>query len=304
MKLLLIFFVLVSRSSAVTFNCTFGMSSSTIVGERYRCLTVPLNYTEEQRLTEVRGTHILGRNNSNVERLDLTSCTELTFIPQEINVFFPNLSVFMMNSCKLSVLQGNELNVHPHLELFTVNSNQITRIPGNFFALTPRLRYIDFGNNNLSHAGENLLENLAFLSHAYFHNNLCINFYVTNSSIGCLIGNLRRYCPDIIEPETTTITTDGTMPTTTPIIGPNFCDLHDTVCYLKDQNSLLLEQSSRILEQNVLLLEQNVGLIEQNTLLMEQTAELRTEVSAMKTQVGNIEEMLTELINLMPNPTP
>lgn len=244
MKVLLFLFAFFSSSYAVTFNCTFFVNSFTQLGNRYTCQVYSLFDLADERLTQVNGNHIAGRNHTHVQAVQFEFWNDLTFVPQGINDFFPDLRHLEFYSCSV-VLNGNELNEYTRLEGFRISYSQLERIPGNLFALTPDIRYINFAYNQIRHVGQNLLDHLQHVAAAYFEYNPCISYYTTNSSIHCLVGMLRLHCPDIEDFETTTIPNDGSTTTiiTTP---PPECDLHGTVCYIAQQNDILIQKVSSL----------------------------------------------------------
>lgn len=247
MKVLVFLLAICSVTNAVKFNCTFSVITHAVVGERYTCNAGILDYEQGQELTEVTGTHLLGRNNSNVVAVTINTQNALTFIPQAIHNFFPLIGALTIYNCNLTVLNEYDLQDYSNLEYVSFHYNRITRIPSGFFENTPRMRYMNFNYNQIKHVGENTIEPLFSLNHALFSGNSCINYSVTNSSFICLIGFLRVYCQDL-DYETITTTTDLTAPTQTTTTPEPVCNMHDSVCNIENQNYGIKESIERMTE--------------------------------------------------------
>lgn len=266
MKVLIFFVALISSSYSVIFNCGFSQSTYTDIGTRYTCRALnPLDVNVAD-LTEVRGTHLINRNNSHVQALVIESCTNLTYIPKKMHKFFPDLIMMQFTSCRI-VINGGELNQFPNLESFSMAGNQLVRIPGNFFNPTPKIRFLNFATNQLQHVGDNLLEPLLHIRSANFAANPCVNHGTTNSSVHCLVGLFRLQCPDIETPAS-----PNGLTTTT--ITPESCDMYESVCYLKEQNDILKEMVSNVVDQN----------------------------AKLKTKLNEVKELLAQVLSLLPRP--
>ena len=142
----------------------------------YTCLTSELTNINEETLTAVYGNHMSGKSNADVEYLNIRNVSILTFFPNGIENFFPNLTAIQIYHCNISTLTGHELDVFPNLTWFALQGqSQLERIPGNLFTNTPMLHSLWFYYNNIKHVGENLLTSLSQLTYAHFGSNYCVN---------------------------------------------------------------------------------------------------------------------------------
>lgn len=172
------------------------------------------------------------RTNDDIDVISLER-TNLTFIPQGLEHFFPNMIGIYMFNTSLAVLNGNELNKYVNLTWFAVEESLLERVPGNFFDFTPNVVSIWFIECKINHLGANLFQplNITALKLLSFVNNVCINEYAfgdsnNNTAIRRLIDNVISKCPDIQE-----TTTEGSK-----------CwegDLDEMICSLIDRDAHL-----------------------------------------------------------------
>lgn len=250
MKFLYFCLSLFATTLAIKFNCQFERITWNLIGSSYSCLTVPTNINKNQTLTGVTGNHHPDNSNVNVTLLLIYDCSAVTFVPQGIHSFFPNIAGLIMDSCNISTLNGNELNDYNHLQWISLASNNIAHIPGDLFSQNSNIRFAHFHNNVINSVGENLLISLESFQQAHFWDNLCINDAASNvASIPLLIANLRDNCA--IPEDTTTLpstTTATTSSTTTSSTGEPTCHINETICELKIQNENLEQQNAEMRE--------------------------------------------------------
>lgn len=141
-------------------------------------------------LEDVRGTHKEGFSNADVNYLDIVY-QNLTYLPTNIETFFPNLKGITYFRFNLKQVSANDLKPFPQLAVFTVYGGDITTLD-DLLKYTPNLKWIAFTNNELQHIGENLLGNLAVQS-VNFVRNTCIN--TAASSDRAAIIELNRRLP-------------------------------------------------------------------------------------------------------------
>lgn len=233
---LLIIFVAFPHTKAITFTCFYGFKIWTIADTIYTCDWPYLNDMHEtEELTAVFGSHPSGFSNLDVKGLYVggRENSRLTFIPRNIETFFPNLVALYFHNNSISNLSGDELNSLGNLVLFGIQFNPaLERLPGNLFSQNRNLKGVFFRESNIKFVGENLLSGLD-LTHAIFVKNFCIDQEVFGSSseIPALIEVLKTNCTDF---DTTTTTTEIW---TTPC---------GDVCSIQTQNQILIEKNSNL----------------------------------------------------------
>jgi hypothetical protein len=268
--------------NAVTFTCYFQDDAWVEVDNQYNCLVDTLGNLDEPELTAVYGTHLSGKSNSDVGTLSMYG-QNLTFFPQRIENFFPNLAAIYFNGNNISSLNGDELNF-PNLVLFGLNDNPaLERIPGNLFSSTRNLQTVYLDNNNIKHVGEGLLDGLN-LNEAYFWNNYCIDQYAEYNSteLAALIETLNNNC------------TDSETTTTTP--EPACGDTNEVVCNLQEQNK-------EILAKNQILIVKNANLEEKVEQLVADNEELKLKIENMQTEMNEkFDQVLEGILELSTRP--
>jgi hypothetical protein len=204
---ILLFTFGVSLTQAVVFDCIFQNVVFSVGGDVYSCFLPTITNTGST--LEIRGTHKVGKSNSDVEGFYINN-QPLNEIPNGLNNFFPNLNVFFVVNLNLSSISSNDLQ-YPELLYFRALNSKLENIDGNLFENNPKLVYIDFELNQIKNVGNDLLTGLNDLEEIDFRNNPCINKRAMNPTE---IQELNRLLPISCPPLVTT-TTAKTTPTTT-----------------------------------------------------------------------------------------
>jgi hypothetical protein len=142
---------------------------------------------------------MVGKSNRDVAQMVIThpNCRELTFVPQRINDFFPNLIGLSFSECGIAKLTGTELKDLSNLQSIMYLRGSLEKLPGKLFKPNPKLKQMLFHNNRISKVSWNLLNHLRDLITVNFFNNVCIQEAVNNNRTGVLqmVQNLRIRCP-------------------------------------------------------------------------------------------------------------
>lgn len=240
---------LFATALAITFDCQFAQITWNTIGSSYTCVTIPSDIESNRSLTSVTGNHLSGYSNVDVRAIYITECRNLTFIPQRMGNFFPNVAGLVIDFCGISTLNGNDLNGHNNLQWISLINNDIEHIPGDFFSQNSNMSFAHFNQNMISSVGENLLISLESFQLAHFWENVCINDGANQAAfIPNLIMNLRNNCA-VPEDTTTPIpSTTTTLSTTTSSTSEPTCDINETICDLQMQNENLLHQNAEMKE--------------------------------------------------------
>lgn len=250
-----VFLLSVPCGYGVIFNCNYQVMHVSMLNQVYACnaeVTEAVNTT-----LFIRGQHTGQNEDANVECL-LVIDQNMTYIPSNIDEYFPNLKCIAWDNSGLRTLISRDLQQFPKLIRLQFISNSLTYLDGNLFQYTLYLRAIDFESNRIGAVGENLLSNLTNLEFADFRNNICINLVASRSGIiEELEEALHKQCrpsttitstsPEITTTETTTIITDyttttseitiATQPITTTEIASTFDMTSDSVGTSTTQHS-------------------------------------------------------------------
>ncbi|CAG9806531.1 unnamed protein product [Chironomus riparius] len=197
MNYLLILILSISSGSAITFNCLYSFNDFVLIGKEYTCWATISNVTESNVLFDVIGTHQAEKDNSDVFALEIQNATQLTFIPQGIEIFFPNLWALIIGNHSILQLDGDELRNYNDLKLFGLINGKLEKISGDLFDPTPHMTHLWLTKNkikNLTESFINYSENLMF---ADFTDNDCISMQATNQfEMEDLAENLRVNCTE------------------------------------------------------------------------------------------------------------
>lgn len=281
--------LIASSIQGVVIDCEFKMVNEVPVGNAYKCrasseLTGNLSIIEE-----VRGVHLEGRTNKDIEVFEGQYKAE--YIPTNLASIFPNLRGIFFNS-PLVVLIANDLKPFPNLVRFWSFGSRMTSIEGDLFQHTKKLQWITFYSARLLNIGANILDGLPELTSADFQGNACINFGATTPA---LIPELKRLlsvqCPPL---PSTTVTEINTTPSTTTI--SNECSIR---CSLDDEfdefkvviNEKLVKNDENNLKQDKTIAEQKKIIDE----LLRNMSEMREIIEITEIRVVELEKMIREI---------
>lgn len=228
MKILSLLLVMGS-SSGVILDCIFSTQTCQY-SSSYSCSLTVVDYRNATTITEIRGKHIGGKGNNDVDGLLSFAESKLDKIPQGIEKFFPNLVLINWSNGALKVISAKDLKPFTNLTSLNLFSNKITSLDGDLFKYTPELERISFSFNMIKHVDYHLLDNLFERRQVqiYFLSNQCINSYAFDKdSLTKLKNELREKCPMATSPPPVMTTTQPT--TTEPTIGEGECSIRCSV---------------------------------------------------------------------------
>lgn len=163
--------IFTSQSQGLIFNCEFKFSDEYLInmGSIYGC-TIGTEITGGLSLIEeVRGNHLSGKSNANVEGLYEVS-VKLLFIPSNLANFFPSLKSLRIFS-PLIRITANDLKPFPNLLVFQSSHGKFENIDGDLFQHTKKIQQIYFyWDGKLKNDNENFLNGLDALTQVWFDN--------------------------------------------------------------------------------------------------------------------------------------
>lgn len=215
--------VLAVSISGVEILCEYGIMEWGVDIDVYTCNATMISVEHQTSVTEIKGTHLTGRNDEDVKAFIIQNHKILTKIPNGIGFFFENLELFQWYLGSISTIDSSTFSTLSNLLLIDLAYNKLLAIGGDLFQHTPKLQQIHFNNNSLDYVGNGLLNSLTNLTYANFLNNSCISSVASGRDrIESLIGLLQTHCQ--------TLTTTADPPTTiiSTTSEPNECTIRCT----------------------------------------------------------------------------
>lgn len=251
------------------FNCQYQVTLWAKVGTAYKCEAIVNIAGNDKFLVEVRGNHLVGKSDADVEALAIRN-QDLSKFPKGIEHFFPNLRIIFLHNSNLWSLSAEDLRPFPGLMYLNIDSNKIVSLDGNLFQFTPRLLYIDFEGNFLYHVGIGIFSGLNYLQTVNFKANPCINLLAdAPHEIQQLNQQLPIKCPPL------SVKTSTSSPLPTPV----------TTTFPDKTKSLLSESSNKCSD----------GCFNRIKILESRMNELNDETMVLKSDVVQQKELLTEM---------
>jgi Leucine rich repeat len=189
--------------NGIILDCTYKTAFwSQPQGTIYYCDAKVIRFNNDRFVTGVSQNHLSGKSDSDVKAIGFYN-QPMDFVPQNISTYFPNIQGFAVSSTSLKVVSKIDFEQFPDLIDTFLNNDELETIDGDLFASNPKLQYISLISNKITNVGPNLLSSLKELRVVYFSNNICINFYATNSTgVLDVARRLAHACPptaDMIE---------------------------------------------------------------------------------------------------------
>lgn len=188
--------LLASTSSGIEIKCNYEMYVWDLTGEHYTCNpSVITNSTNPKHVTEITGTHLAWKNNSDVGSFTIEPNNELERLPKGIGKIFPNLLVLRWVGGNLKSVSAKDLKHFRKLIGVTFRVNKIHSLDADLFRHTRSLQIVSFKSNGLTHVGSGLLEGLDDLFAAQFLDNPCIDYQaMSKTEVVTLKAMLEKTC--------------------------------------------------------------------------------------------------------------
>lgn len=242
----LIFFIVifVSSSRGIVFNCDFGLQGFLSLGYLYTCSVYREDVSgNNTALVDVRGSHVSGKRNENVESIILYYQNSYNRIPTNIDNFFPNLTAIQFVYGSLTSVTAEDLQPFPNLRMFSAPYSKLVYLDGDMFKHTPKIQILEFYVNPITNVGYDLLTGLTDLVLVDLRSVSCINSYANSrAAIRSLNNELLRQCPPLA---TTTAEASTTLTSTTS--GPSECSIR---CTIDEEIDRLRSQVDALIEAN------------------------------------------------------
>lgn len=135
--------------------CTIKMKISVCCGQVNTCLVNQAIDSEEYVLRS--------KLDSSVGQLEILDKSEVKFLPRQIGEKFPNLKIFAVKGCGLTVVRSHYLKALRNLRRLYLNKNKITTIEPNSFEDLINLEGLWLEDNLIETLDENILHTLVRL---------------------------------------------------------------------------------------------------------------------------------------------
>lgn len=254
---------IISPSQEIIFNCGIYFNESRLdsyidhsQSDYYlSCYDPDLSNLHERELTDVFGQHYPGQSNLDVQGLVIFGKIGLTYFPQNIHLFFPNLMAISIIECPIVYLKPDELQAFgANLRAFVIiGSDKLEKVPGYLFEWTPNIEVIVFRKNAIKFVGANLLDYPNKARIVDFRENSCANVLASNSS---MVPAIREILIDkcghsdfirVVEVNTTTTTLnpEESTTTTTPESTTTTIQLscEEIIRQLEEENKILEDEN-------------------------------------------------------------
>lgn len=186
---------LLGSSAGLMLNCMYSLA-----GKDYECTAQVFFVGDSRIISEVSHHHLVGKNNSDVTRLNIKN-QDVGFIPHNVSEFFPILSYFAVYSTAITEFTRDSLKGLYKLREFDAHSNKIESIDGDIFADNPLLVSIRFNDNPIKHIAYRVFDHLTSLTTLHFTTTTCINSKadLNRTTTVKLIFQLEISCPPSFE---------------------------------------------------------------------------------------------------------
>lgn len=158
------------------------MVTWSLIGSTYTCTGTIEFVGNDRNVTEIRGNHTSGNNDSDVLAIALSNQLLTNGVPTNIDYFFPNLSVLSVSNSGIRQISRDDLSPFKNLQALILFNNLLESLDGDLFIETPLLQYINLGTNQIRNIGSNLFNPLNDLRTLRLGHNVCIDEYIDNNA--------------------------------------------------------------------------------------------------------------------------
>ncbi|KAL7013939.1 hypothetical protein ACKWTF_015657 [Chironomus riparius] len=185
----------ISLSNAFVIKCRYNEWDWNFKQKVYECQGTALELDESPGyVVDVRGEHMIGGNLTEVDALRFMHKENITFIPNGIGKFFPNLKGLSFMNCNIKTISKDHLAEFPQMFQLSYSLNAIEYVPGDTFIYTPKVQLINFSGNNIKRIGLGLFKPLKNLQYIWFEKNVCINMNAKVSAFKQLRQEIKQHC--------------------------------------------------------------------------------------------------------------
>jgi len=141
--------------------------------ELYTCTIIEVN-GQRQELSKY-SMHLPGNSNKDVKIVRLMRTKNCSRIPKGLKQIFPNMEILIINDCKISEIDREDLKGLENLKELIVEHSPIYYLNSDVFKDLKELEVVMFHNTKLATIEANIFDNLKSLKAIYFIQNPSIN---------------------------------------------------------------------------------------------------------------------------------
>ncbi|KAL7012791.1 hypothetical protein ACKWTF_015052 [Chironomus riparius] len=160
--------------------------------ELYTCTIIEINGQQNEFLEHNK--HMLDKSNEDVKIVRLTRTRNCTRIPKGLTQIFPNLEILIINDCKISKIDREDLKGLENLKELIVEHSPVYHLDTEVFRDLRELEVIMFHKTKLTTIEPNIFDTLKSLKAVYLIQNPSIN--------AIYIESIDLSLPDNFDPHT------------------------------------------------------------------------------------------------------
>lgn len=194
---------MIALSRAFTLNCDFGYLNWTMVGRRYTCNVMSIDFTDDNRVEALNftGIHIDDEHsNDDIEGIQIFREYFDGVFPKGLGGFFPSLVTIGIHNSGIREITLEDLSAFPELLMIVLPRNEIEELDGDVFDGNPKMTCINLNFNRIRHLGPRVFSKMPDLMALRLSENFCIDQQVemNPSGIPGIIWNATVQCPSSI----------------------------------------------------------------------------------------------------------
>jgi Leucine-rich repeat (LRR) protein len=138
----------------------------------------------------LKGEHVSGRTNRDVQRLYIISCDFVMF-PKNLHVLFPNLKYLIIQNCHLEHIGTEHIGKLKKLTHVWVTNCKLRRLEGDLFSGLEELDLVNLSGNQIEEIEPEIIDDIKRISSVNFRNNTNINeWYCRDETGSCRLVDL------------------------------------------------------------------------------------------------------------------
>ncbi|CAO1441011.1 unnamed protein product [Diamesa hyperborea] len=166
-KFLFVILTFIKIVKALEVNCGFSKHS-----DGYNCQALAFKVNQpNMTITGVKGNHMTGSKNNDVEVLYVTSNYQMDYLPIGLSSVFPNLNKFDVQTTSLEYISKASFKGLNNLKSINFLSGEIEVIPGDTFSELIYLQTLNLRSNKIQKFEEETFSSLENLKFLYLHEN-------------------------------------------------------------------------------------------------------------------------------------
>lgn len=170
LKFSIVIFTIINIVKTLEINCGFSKHS-----DGYNCQALAFIVNQPNvTITGVKGNHMTGSKNNDVEVLYVTSNYQMDYIPWGLSSVFPNLNKFDVQTTSLTYISKASFKGLNNLKSINFLSGEIEEIPEDTFSELIYLQTLNLRSNKIQKFKDGTFSRLENLKFLYLHDNQII----------------------------------------------------------------------------------------------------------------------------------